>query len=158
MTLARNEVKNATDCWVPVLFTRLVDGRLWRKGSFTRNSGGQSGMDAVIAQLKLKKCVPVLGSGILESAVGVPNDMARRWAEAEEYPLLTGDFDNFPRIAQYLAATQSPIALRVKFVEDWSAELKRRWPAMKEVSQKPDEEPQVYLMRLLEAAWPVMKK
>ncbi len=71
VTMGRAAVRDATDAWVPVLTTRLVEGRVW----FTRglNVGGEDAFRAwksLINQINTGKCVPILGSGLLEPFVG----------------------------------------------------------------------------------------
>jgi hypothetical protein len=89
---------------MPVLFMRLKNGRLWPSAvvedRFDR-------WDAVVSDIENDQCVPVLGPGLVESALGSRRDMARDWAERYEFPLAPRNRDDLAQVAQYLAYRQS---------------------------------------------------
>src|SRR5207244_3945721 len=97
-------VQKEPDFWAPVLYTRLVNGRLW----YDRAAGlGRrfSGWPAVLRQLDKGQCVPVLGSGLLEPFVGSTRDIACRWAAVGRSALAPQARDDLPQVAQYLTTT-----------------------------------------------------
>ncbi len=158
VTEAREAIEGQPDAWAPVLYSRLVEGRLWNRGAFTSRDPTFTGWEGVIKQLRSKRCVPVLGSGLLDHVVGTPQQLARRWAESSGYPLARHDFNDLTRVAQYLETTQGGIVLRGQYVEELIAELLRRWPALAaDAGHRTDEEPEAYLLRLFEAVRPLLR-
>jgi hypothetical protein len=151
MTEARFAVREQPDHWAPVLYTRLVNGRLWYEHRF----GGPPGFDAwpgLINQIRKGKCVPILGSGLLEPYVGSSRDIARRWGAAFDYPLSPALQYDLPQVAQYLSTTQGTDYPRDELVRELSEDVLRRWPAVKGQAGPAGEEPAARLLRLLSAA------
>jgi hypothetical protein len=151
MTEARFAVRDQPDSWAPVLYTRLVNGRLWNDQQF----GGQRGFDAwpgLINQIRRGKCVPILGSGLLEPYLGSSRDLARRWAATFRYPLSPALLCDLPQVAQYLSITQGTDYPRDEFVRDVIDEVLRRWPSLRETPGEVAEEPVQRFLRLLSAA------
>jgi hypothetical protein len=131
MGQARFEARDEPDHWAPVLYTRLVSGRLWYEQRF----GGTPGFDAwpgLINQIRKGKCVPILGSGLLEPFIGSPREIARRWATKFRYPLTASLHDDLPQVAQYLSTTQGTDFPRDEFVRELADEVVRRWPEVEE--------------------------
>jgi hypothetical protein len=99
MALARSAVRDRPDWWMPVLFMRLKSGRLWPAFSgitpFDR-------WDGIVSEIEHKRCVPILGAGLVESAWGGMHGMARKWAQRHEFPLAPRDWDNLALVAQYI--------------------------------------------------------
>src|SRR5262249_34458201 len=109
MSVARNAIRNRPDSWSPVLYTRVVDGRLW----YPRGTGARAGatVDAwpvLLRQIRERRCVPILGSGLLEPYVGSARESARRLAKSVRYPLSPPLTDELTQVAQYLSTTISP--------------------------------------------------
>lgn len=107
MAVARGQVRERPDHWVPVLFMRLKSGRLWYTPGF---SGGQKGFEKFPAELrniKRGRCTPILGPGLVESMFGAQNEIALRWAEDFRYPLTPHGRESLPQVAQYLTINQA---------------------------------------------------
>ncbi len=77
MTEARFAVRDQPDHWVPVLFTRLVTGRLWYDSRLPNGQAAFQAWRGLVSQLKKRECIPVLGPGLLEPCVGSLRDLAR---------------------------------------------------------------------------------
>jgi hypothetical protein len=152
MTEARFAVRDAPDYWAPVLFTRLVNGRLW----YDRRLAAAPGFDAwegLLNGVRRERCVPILGSGLLEPFVGSTRDLARRWAERYRFPFGASFHEQLPQIAQFLSTTQGPDYPRDLFVDELTAEVCRRWPDVATAPPPPGaEEPLQRLARLLSVA------
>ena len=103
LTEARNTVSARPDFWAPVLFTRLVDGRLWYAGGGTPG-GTISSRGRRTQQIKKGRCVPVLGSGLLEPYVGSQRDLARRLADLTRCPIANASAE-LTQVAQFLSTT-----------------------------------------------------
>jgi hypothetical protein len=129
MMEARFAVREQPDYWAPVLYTRLVNGRLW----YDQHFGGAPGFDAwpgLINQIRKGQCVPILGSGLLEPFVGSPREIARRWAVDFRYPMARSLHDDLPQVAQYLSTTQGTDYPRDELIRHLGQEVRYRWPAL----------------------------
>jgi hypothetical protein len=102
MATARYTIKDREDWWAPVLYLRLREG-LWYEPYFTGAEGDYSDLwEDVISNINHRKCVPILGFGLLEFLLGTSHDLARDLARAYKYPLGLLSIENFPQVAQYL--------------------------------------------------------
>lgn len=125
LAAARGEVRQRPDFWLPVLFSRLKSGQIWYVPRF---SG--SGFDAWVAlknAIQEKRCTPVLGPGLMEPWLGQPSDLARHWAEKYRYPLAPDDFDELPRIAQYISRRDGANALLSEFTQALRGQILNRY-------------------------------
>ena len=143
---ARFGVRDAPDHWSPVLYTRLRSGRLWYERRF---ASGFEGWPGLLNRIAKEKCVPILGSGLLEPFIGSTREIARRWAFRFDYPMVAGHYD-LPQIAQYLSLTQGRDFPRDRFAEELADEVVRRWPELQgQKSIGGREQPSERLLRLL---------
>jgi hypothetical protein len=148
MTVARWALRDQPDYWAPVLFTRLIDGRLWH------DRGGGRFEQGWLKQILRGKCVPILGSNLLEPFLGSPVDIARRWAEIYRYPLAPPFSAELPQVAQFLKDKHGATWLRDQYVEDLTAALRERWPNVPDLAPSDKlAEPDQRLVRLLSATW-----
>jgi hypothetical protein len=104
--VARSKVKNHTDYWVPVLFTRLANGCIWPRLTATPDTFEQ--LPALINDLGNHKCTAVLGPGLIEFLLGSQREVARRWAIKYKFPMSPHDLQDLPQVAQFLSVNQSP--------------------------------------------------
>jgi hypothetical protein len=105
VAVARSDLVGSGDWWIPVLFMRIKTGRLWPAS--TINAPGFDRWDAVVSDIENEQCVPVLGTGLVESILGSTRDIARKWAERYEFPLAPRNRDDLAQVAQYLTYRQS---------------------------------------------------
>lgn len=115
--VARGAVRHVPDWWMPVLFMRLRSGRLWYTPGFGEERHGLEKWPALLRNIRLGRCTPILGPGLSEPLLGSRRQMARRWAEAYSYPMAAHERDNLPQVAQYLAVNQDPIFARDELAE-----------------------------------------
>ncbi len=104
MAIARGEVRNRPDWWLPTLFLRLRNGRIWS------GSGEHQGFDkwpALLGQICGRCCTPILGFGLLEPLLGSTREIAQRWAETYRYPLSPDKREELPQVAQFLSVNQA---------------------------------------------------
>jgi hypothetical protein len=104
VAVARATVKAQPDAWMPVLFTRLRDGRLWSTPELT-DSRFQP-WDALLNKIEEGHCTPVLGPGLIEFLLGSPREVAGRWADRYRFPMALHDRQDLPQVAQFLAVNQ----------------------------------------------------
>ena len=105
VALARSDIRDQPDWWMPVLFMRLKSGRLWPGAVF--DSSRFDKWDALASDIKNGLCVPVLGPRLVEASLGSMSQIARKWAERYEFPLAPRDRDDLAQVAQYLRYRQS---------------------------------------------------
>jgi hypothetical protein len=107
IAVARGVVRNRHDYWMPVLFMRLKNGRIWYVPGFGEGKEFTR-WKALIAYIKDRSCTPILGPGLFEPIFGSLSDIAQNWSDEFHYPMSPSDRDSLPRVAQYLAINQSP--------------------------------------------------
>jgi hypothetical protein len=158
LTVGRAAVRARPDAWVPVLYTRLVEGRLWfRKGV---QQGVTFDWKQLIFDINRERCVPVLGSGLLEPLVGTTREVANRLAEAHGYPLALSGREDLPQVAQFLETMRGKKGPVVQFavVAAMIEALRRRNPGVVTEGGKPGHDPGAELLQLLGATWAAYQK
>ena len=128
VTAARGFVSKNRDFWMPTLFSRLQEGRIWFSPGFVL--GGDNdfrGWDSVLENIDYGQCTPILGSGMLEELIGPTWALAQRWAERYGYPMSPGDMDDLPQVAQYLAASEQQITPKRELINHVRMELLDRF-------------------------------
>jgi len=107
---ARGDIAGDPDWWMPALYTHAKQGMVWPPRSQDVQSFKK--WNSVVSSLQNEVCLPVLGSGLVESVIGSTRDIARAWAERYEIPQ-AGERDDLAQVAQHLAYQNDPI-----FVQD----------------------------------------
>jgi SIR2-like domain/CHAT domain len=131
VTRGRAAVSDAPDGWVPVLTTRLVEGRVWFTGGLT--VAGDDAFRAwkqLVNQINIGKCVPILGSGLLEPFVGASREVANNLAKANGYPMALSGREDLPQVAQFLKTMYDDTTTRLEVFKELSESLGRRWPEL----------------------------
>jgi len=127
MAVARGAVRERPDWWMPVLFMRLKSGRIWYAPGIAEERGGLEKWPALISSIRHQQCTPILGPGLTEPFIGSRRDIAQRWAEERNFPMLPHEREDLPQVAQYLAVNQDPNFTR-NSLKDWlGEELRRRY-------------------------------
>jgi hypothetical protein len=126
VTVARGAIRGRTDAWMPVLYMRLSDGRLW---SSTPSASSQQRSfekwDSLLNNISWGKCTPIIGFGVYEEMFGDAATLARRWGETYRYPL--HEDDELPEIAQYLAINEDTQFPRDELIAHFRREVLRRY-------------------------------
>jgi CHAT domain/SIR2-like domain len=128
MAAARLAVRDRPDVASPVLFLRLTSGRIWYVPGFARVPGEEDDLwRGLLTSLKSRKpkCMPILGSGLLERYLGPTREFARRWAERNHFPLASHAREDLPRVAQYLSVNFKAAVLRNMFEQELSIAVRR---------------------------------
>ena len=103
---ARFDILGEQDWWMPALYTHSKSGIVWPPRSMDIETFDQ--WDAVVSNIVNKRCVPVLGPGLVEPVIGSTRDIARAWAERYEFPLAPKNRDDLAQVSQHLAYRNSP--------------------------------------------------
>ncbi len=95
------------DWWMPVLFMRLRNGRIWYEPGFTEGSSEFETWPDLVQALRDKRCTPIIGPGLLEFLIGSTSELAREWADTLNFPMAPYSRTDLPRVARYLATVQT---------------------------------------------------
>jgi len=118
VAVARSQVSARPDAWMPVLWMRLRDGRLWYTPGFTGDRPGFDRWPGFMKSLQQGICTPIIGPAMSEFLIGSSRQIARHWAEESSYPASDDSTESLPQVAQYLANVQAtPYYPRDKLVE-----------------------------------------
>jgi hypothetical protein len=130
MAAARGAIRGRDDSWMPVLFMRLKNGRIWYEPGFAGDKRpGFKRWLALLNYIEEGHCTPIIGSGFLESIIGSTREIARRWAEAHQYPMAPQHIEDLPQVAEYLAVTQSEDFARAALRAEVNEEILQRYGA-----------------------------
>ncbi len=105
MAVARYEIKDRGDWWVPVLFSRLKRGRTYYLPEFgTRQEMWMTLTD----RIRSDSCTPVIGPGLSDGLVGSRKEIAQQWAARWQMPLVDANRLDLATVAQYLRVRTAP--------------------------------------------------
>jgi hypothetical protein len=106
MAVARGVVRDRPDYWMPVLFMRLKNGRIWYVPGFGDDRKNFEKWPTIVGRIREGKCTPILGPGLRETLLGSSRDIARHWAEQYRFPLRPHEREDLPQVAQFLSVNQ----------------------------------------------------
>lgn len=98
----------ARDAWVPALYSRLRDGRLWYTPGFGDDKDESAlPWNSICLAVQNKEIVPVLGPDLGEHILGSTAEFAKNLAEMNGIPLPPDARPDLPRIAQTIEKKES---------------------------------------------------
>jgi hypothetical protein len=100
VAVARGEVRDRPDWWVPVLYSRLKRGRTYYVPGFADRESNT--WRALLESVEQKECTPVVGPGLAAPIVGSREHVARSWVERWEMPITEENRADLTTVAQYL--------------------------------------------------------
>ena len=157
VTIGRAAVKDAPDAGAPTLFMRLVEGRVWyTSGISVEGSDEAFAWKQLVNQISTGKCVPILGSGLVEPFVGATREIANRLAAANGYPLALSGREDLPQVVQYLKTMADDYTTRLDVVREMAGTIGRRWPELNLPAATSDQ-PAAELGERLVTAWRAYK-
>lgn len=126
MAAARSQVQNRPDWWMPVLYMRLKSGKIgWYHTGFSAADQLRV-WQGMIQSIRDESCTPILGSGLLETLFGSPDEVARRWAEQHHFPLSPTKKNDLTQVSQFLAIDQGANFPRSSLVQYLCEEIRGR--------------------------------
>lgn len=145
---ARNAIRDRPDWWLPVLFMRMMSGRVWYSPSF----GGPADDTWATLQTAIQagECTPIIGNGLTDGLLGARKEIARAWAAKWGFPIPPPSDEDLPQVAQYLAKQKGEGLLRAElrqFVGE--AILDRYGKVLDEAWHEPDYADPSWLDRLI---------
>lgn len=102
MAVARGEVRQREDAWMPLLYSRLR-GNLWYVPGFGGNVDTQDLWISLKDSVDDNLCTPIIGSGFYASVFGEQREIAADWSREFNYPLRQNEVESLPQVAQFLA-------------------------------------------------------
>lgn len=106
LAVARAKVSGERDWWMPALYSRLRDGRLWLPWGFQGDKAEET-WQKLLGPIRRGKVVPIIGPRLLQAVYGDTHDTARRLAEANRFPLAKHEREDLPRVAEYISVNAS---------------------------------------------------
>ena len=104
MSVARGEVRKADDFWMPVLFLRLRNGRIWYEPGFGGDSKEQFDQwESICIKVREGRFSPILGPELGEELFGSTLEQASRLADKYRFPLASHERSNLPKVAQFIS-------------------------------------------------------
>jgi hypothetical protein len=129
MSVARGEVRNRDDYWMPVLFMRLRNGRIWYEPGFDTSKGEFEQWDSICRFIRQGNCVPILGPDVAEHILGSTRALAAELAESANFPLdaAPGSSDRFDlaKVAQYVMTQHSLEYVKSKVIDEMFVQLEK---------------------------------
>jgi hypothetical protein len=158
VTLGRAAVKDAPDAAAPTLFTRLVEGRVWYTGGISVEGSDEAfAWKELVNQISTGKCVPILGSGLIEPFVGSTRELANELAAANGYPLALSGREDLPQVVQYLKTITNDYTMRLDVAQKMAGTISRRWPELN-LPSPASEDPAADLRGRLVSSWRAYKQ
>jgi hypothetical protein len=103
MAGARSGIRDRPDCWMPALFLRLKDGRLWYEPSFTPDA--KVNFESIADEIGAGKFTPIVGWGLAESIYGTKIELSERLAAEKSVPFEPHHQGELALVSQYLQLT-----------------------------------------------------
>lgn len=126
-SVARGAVRDRPDGWMPALYSRLRNGKIWYVPGFGDTSDTFEKWPTLLRSIQDGRCTPILGFGLLESLVGTSREIARRWSDTYRYPLAHANREDLPQVAQFLAVNQGGTFVLSELTKTVRQELHRRF-------------------------------
>jgi hypothetical protein len=104
MSVARGEVRKAADFWMPVLFLRLRNGRIWYEPGFGGSSTEQfDNWESLCIKAREGRFFPILGPELGEELFGSTQEQATRLADKYKFPLASHERSNLAKVSQFIS-------------------------------------------------------
>jgi hypothetical protein len=107
MSVARGEIRKADDYWMPVLFLRLRDGRIWYEPGFGGDSKSEfDTWKSICSSVRAGRFIPILGPELGEDLFGGSGELAAKLADAHSFPLAKHERTNLAKVTQFISVQQ----------------------------------------------------
>lgn len=104
MAVARGEVRKADDFWMPVLFLRLRNGRIWYEPGFGGGSREQfDNWESICNKVREGRFCPILGPELGEELFGATQEQATRLADKYNFPLSSNGRSDIAKVSQFVS-------------------------------------------------------
>ena len=117
MSVARGEVLHFDDYWMPVLFMRLRNGRIWYEPGFDSSKGEFEQWDSICQFVRRGDCVPIIGPDVSEHVFGNSRTLAADLAQSLNFPLDSHERFDLAKVAQYIMTQHSVEFAQTKVID-----------------------------------------
>ena len=148
---ARAAIRDKWDFWVPTLFSRLKDNRIWFTSGFHYQKDALAFWDAIVFGAQNENLVPIIGPRFGEYIHGDFRDLARRIVLDAKLPRLLRGSDSFPQVCQALLAVKGQRDVTIDYIRGAIVQQLRRYHLR---SQKVSED-KFQKSRLEELLWEI---
>jgi hypothetical protein len=107
MSIARGDVRNRDDYWMPVLFLRLRNGRIWYVPGFDGERTEFEQWGSICRFVQDGACVPIIGPDVAEHIFGGVRMIASDIAQKNRFPLDGRDRSDLAKVAQFVLTQNS---------------------------------------------------
>ncbi|MBK9315433.1 MAG: CHAT domain-containing protein [Acidobacteria bacterium] len=107
MAVARGSVRERPDSWMPVLFLRLKNGRIWYEPGFAGEGKDEfRKWDSICTRVRKGEFIPILGPDLAQDILGGTEELASKLAEEYGFPLAENDRADLAKVMQYINTHQ----------------------------------------------------
>ncbi len=106
MAVARGEVSDREDHWMPALYLRLKQGRIWYEPGFAGAEDEFGKWKSICDKAREGKLIPILGPDLGEHVWGGGRELAERLAKKHRFPMARHECDDLAKVTQYLVIDQ----------------------------------------------------
>jgi hypothetical protein len=124
---ARNAISERPDSWIPVLFSRLKDNRIWFDSGFKSQPSTPAFWEAIIFRARRAKLIPVIGPGFGDYIHGDARDLAKIITDVHKLPRLLWSTDSFPQVCQSLLAVKGQRDVTINHIREAVRQQVRRY-------------------------------
>jgi hypothetical protein len=124
LAFARGMVRSNDDFWMPVLFMRLVSGRLWYVPGYAVTKDFDL-WDVLTTQINYQKMTPIIGPGVFQPLLGSMGDIAESWAQKFNYPLAAYERDSIAKVAQFLYGVKTKMVVFQNLQDSLRADIQQ---------------------------------
>jgi hypothetical protein len=127
MAVARGNVRERRDSWMPALFLRLKNGRIWYEPGF----GGERTNEfekwkSICSQIRKGHFIPILGPELAEDVFGGTRELANRLAEKHAFPLAAYERMDLAKVTQYISTNQDRTYVQDAVLNQFRQQLSER--------------------------------
>jgi hypothetical protein len=127
LSVARGTVRDQVDGWIPALFLRLKNGRIWYEPGFAGDRTQEfQKWSSICHQVNKGKFIPILGPELGEDLLGGTRELARELAEKHAFPLAEHDRTDLAKVAQFISTSQSRRFAQEIVADQFQARLSER--------------------------------
>lgn len=127
MAVARGNIRDAKDYWMPVLFMRLKSGKIWYVPGVGEEGEEFEKWKAILTSAQTKQLTPILGAGMYEPILGPWRDWAVYMADMYGFPLSAFHRESLPQVSQYLLVSQDLNTLFSVSIDYFRKEVQKRF-------------------------------
>jgi len=107
MAVARAEVRKADDYWMPVLFLRLRNGRIWYEPGFGGDSKSEfDKWKSICSAVRAGHFIPILGPELGEDLYGGTRELAGSLADKNAFPMADHERTDLAKVTQFICVHQ----------------------------------------------------